>query len=50
MLIVVNVIFGWTGVVWFVCLIWADCGQTCEQAEYYCRTVIAQRARKGPLA
>jgi hypothetical protein len=44
MLAAVNVVFAWTGAVWFVCLIWAVCGQTRERAECYSRAVITQRA------
>jgi threonine/homoserine efflux transporter RhtA len=49
-LMAVNVVFGWTGIAWLACLIWAGCGQTREQVEFYRRAVIAQRAAQGPLA
>jgi len=36
-LFVVNLLFGWSGLGWIVCLLWAVCGQTQAQDAYWRR-------------
>jgi len=38
-LFVVNLLFGWSGLGWIVCLLWAVCGQTRAQDAYWRRRV-----------
>jgi hypothetical protein len=34
-LFVVNLLFGWSGLGWIVCMLWAVCGQTRAQDAYW---------------